>query len=43
LATFAQVGELRGHDGPVQSITAAPNDGYFISGSSDATFKIWSK
>ena len=43
LDTFAQIGELRGHDGPVQCVTTAPNDAFFISGSSDATFKVWSK
>jgi len=40
---FCQVGDLFGHDGPVQSICIASNDNFFISGSSDCTFKIWGK
>jgi WD40 repeat protein len=36
-------GDLLGHDGPVQSVCIAANDSFFISGSSDCTFKIWSK
>ena len=43
LDNFTQVGELRGHDNAVQCLATAPNDGFFISGSSDATFKIWGK
>jgi WD40 repeat protein len=43
IESLSQVGELSGHEGPVQCVAAAPNDGYFISGSSDATFRIWSK
>ena len=43
LDNFTQVAELRGHDGAVQCVAAAPNDGYFISGSSDATFRVWGK
>jgi WD40 repeat protein len=43
LQSFTQISELRGHDNAVQCLATAPSDGYFISGSSDATFKIWSK
>jgi len=43
IATFAQVGELQGHEGAVQTVAVAPNDNFFVSGSSDATYRIWAK
>lgn len=32
---------LNGHDAAVQCVTFSPNDAFFITGSSDCTFKIW--
>ena len=43
LDNFTQVSELRGHEGAVQCVATASNDAFFISGSSDATFRIWGK
>ena len=43
IGSFAQVGELQGHDGAVQCVASSPNDAFFISGSSDTTFRIWSR
>lgn len=40
---FSLVCDWSGHDGAVQSVAIAPNDGFVVSGSSDATFKIWAK
>ena len=41
--SFMEVEQLAGHDGPVQCVSLAPNDAFFVSGSSDTTFKIWGK
>ena len=43
MKTFKQEGELHGHESAVQSVAIAPNDAFFVSGSSDSTFKIWAK
>jgi WD40 repeat protein len=43
IETFSKIGELAGHDAAVQCVTMSPNDGFVVSGSSDSTFKIWSK
>lgn len=32
-----------GHEGPVQSVAYSPNDAYFVSGSSDSTFRLWAE
>jgi WD40 repeat protein len=33
--------ELEGHEGSVQSFAIEPNGQWFVSGSSDATFRLW--
>ena len=33
--------ELPAHDKAVQCVQFSPNDSYLVSGSSDATFKVW--
>lgn len=43
LRDFTVIGQWDGHDGAVQSAAIAPNDGYVVTGSSDATFKFWGK
>lgn len=32
---------MLGHEGAVQCVGMAPNDAYMVSGSSDATFRVW--
>jgi sperm-associated antigen 16 protein len=41
LDNFNMTASLIGHDGPVQTVAYAPNDAFFVSGSSDCTFKVW--
>lgn len=41
VADFSVVSSLVGHDAAVQCVAFSPNDAYFMSGSSDSTFKIW--
>jgi len=43
ISSFSQVGELQGHEGAVQCVASSPNDAFFITGSSDATFRIWNR
>ena len=40
---FTKTSELAGHDTAIQCVSISPNDNFVVSGSSDATFKIWSK
>jgi hypothetical protein len=41
LSKFSVVGQLTGHDDAVQCVGLSPNDALMVSGSSDATFRIW--
>mmetsp|Transcript_31033 Transcript_31033/g.29637 ORF Transcript_31033/g.29637 Transcript_31033/m.29637 type:complete len:571 (+) Transcript_31033:149-1861(+) len=41
MQTFTVINSLTGHDGAVQCVGMAPNDAYMVSGSSDATFRVW--
>ena len=43
VVNFCKTSELVGHDTAVQCVSISPNDNFVVSGSSDATFKIWSK
>lgn len=43
LENFAVTQSLAGHEGAVQTVAFAPNDAYFVSGSSDCTYRIWSE
>jgi len=41
LTSFSVTQSLAGHDAAVQCVAYSPNDAYFMSGSSDCTFKVW--
>eukprot|EP01040_Poterioochromonas_malhamensis_P010630 gene10630-11576_t len=43
LKNFTKICDWTGHDGAVQCVATAPNDAFVVTGSSDATFKIWGK
>ncbi len=43
LRSYSVLGALAGHESAVQCVAVAPNDSCVISGSSDATFKLWGK
>lgn len=42
VASLSVIQELLGHEKAVQCVKFSPNDAYLVSGSSDATYKIWS-
>jgi sperm-associated antigen 16 protein len=41
LQSFSLVTSLNGHDDAVQCVGLSPNDAFLVSGSSDASFRIW--
>jgi len=41
LQNFGVLNQLTGHDDAVQCVGLSPNDAFMVSGSSDATFRIW--
>jgi WD40 repeat protein len=43
LQNFQKVGDLAGHESAVQCVASSPNDSYVVSGSSDASYKVWAK
>ncbi len=43
LKDFSVKQSLIGHEGPVQSVAYSPNDAYFVSGSSDSTYRLWAE
>lgn len=43
LANNTLTQSLGGHEGAVQTVSFSPNDQYFVSGSSDCTFRVWSE
>jgi WD40 repeat protein len=42
LSDFSVLQSLGGHEGPVQTVAFSPSDAYFVSGSSDCTYRVWS-
>eukprot|EP01033_Poteriospumella_lacustris_P016493 gene16493-11794_t len=43
MQNFQVINEWAGHDGPMQCVAIAPNDGFAVSGASDCTFRIWGR
>jgi WD40 repeat protein len=43
LQNFQVINEWSGHDGPVQCVAIAPNDGFAVTGASDCSFRIWGR
>jgi WD40 repeat protein len=40
-ASFEELAELRGHDGPIHALAWLPTQGWLLSGSSDRSVRTW--